>query len=228
MPVKIRLLGLSLLVLFPLASGCAPEAEPDTDAEVEPLGTIGTRYLEYLDLVDDVNRFHCDCGAKAGDFASVDECIAYIGGPVVPPLLAECYARTFDDFEQTRDHVECVAGAFETMLACLDAAGCGGDPVACQQQANVGACPSPSYEFDAAVAENCLGYSLPPAFECADGTKIVPWLECNFTPDCADGSDERVDCPGAHACMDGTIISQEWLCDGFQDCSGGDDELNCE
>lgn len=227
MPVNVRLLGVSLIAMISLGSGCTPEVETGTDVEPPLLGTIGTRYLEYLALVDDVNRFHCECGAQVGDFASVEECMAFIGGPPLPPLLAECYAQTYDEFESVRDHVECQAARFESLHACLTAAGCDADPAECQQQAELGACPERPYEFEAALAENCLGYSLPPAFECGDGTQILPWLECNFTPDCADGSDEYADCPDAFACQDGAVIAKQWLCDGFQDCTAGEDEANC-
>jgi hypothetical protein len=212
----------ALIITIPLTQGCTSE-------EVEPpsLGAIGSKYLDYLGLVDEVDQFYCECSAQAGDFSTVEECVAFYGGPVLPPLLADCYATAIDEFEQVRDHVECQTSKFGTLLECMSTAGCGGDLAACEQQAYAETCPDRSYEVDAAIAEACLGYSLPPAFECADGTKIVPWFECDFATDCPDGSDEYAACPGAFACEGGQVISQQWLCDGITDCSGGDDEANC-
>lgn len=228
MPVKARLFGLSLCVLFAL--GCDPGVEqPDAGAK-EPLGKlgkIGTRYLEHLAAVDDVNRFHCSCRVKAGDFASIEECVAFLGGPVLPPRLADCYAEVLDGFNEAVDYVECNVARYTSLLGCLKAAGCDAGPMSCQEQAET--CPERSYEVEAALAETCLGYRLPPPFVCADGTKIQPWFECDFSVHCPDGSDERADCPGAFMCQAGEVISQDWLCDGYTDCGDGEDEAeaNC-
>jgi hypothetical protein len=211
----------ALIITIPILQGCpADVAEP-------PLGEVGTQYLDFLATIEEVDEFYCDCGTKDGDFDSVQECVAFMGGPPVPPILAECVAQTLDEFEEVRDNVECLSSSMGKVLECVETAGCGGDFAACEQQAGFESCPELPYEVDAAVAEACLGYSLPPAFQCAEGTKILPWLECNFASDCPDGSDERADCPNAYACQSGEIISQEWLCDGIADCGAGDDELNC-
>jgi hypothetical protein len=223
MPLKIRLLG-SLCALLLLAPGCDVDQPEQPQPPAARLGAIGTQYLDYLKLVDDVNRFHCDCRAKAGDFDSAEECYAFIGGPTVPPLMANCYAEVLDKFDQAREHLQCHTGRFRSMLGCMKAAGCSVEPDACMQEA---ACPPRPYEVESAIAERCLGYSLPKPFVCRDGTQVLPWLECDFSPDCPDGSDERANCPGAFACKGGRIISQQWVCDGFNDCDQADDEANC-
>lgn len=212
----------TLLLAFPLAHGCTPDG-----AETPSMGVIGSMYLDYLGLVDEVDAFYCECATKEGEFESVQECVAFNGGPLLPPPLADCYARTLDQIDEVRDHVECQANRYEVLLECLVNAGCGGDLSACEQQAYDANCPIRGYEVDAMLTEACLGYSLPPAFECGDGTKILPWFECDFASDCPDGSDEYADCPGAFVCEGGQVISQQWLCDGITDCEAADDEANC-
>lgn len=208
-----------------IVTSCSQESE--LGIEPPSLGDLGSKYLDYLNLVDEVDRFYCECSAQAGEFASTQECVAYHGGPTLPPLMSECYARTIDGFDQVREHVDCQVDKYKALLDCITAAGCGADLSACEQQASATTCPSRGYEVDAAVAEDCLGYSLPPAYECADGTKIMPWFECDFATDCPDGSDEYASCPGAFACQGGEVISQNWFCDGIADCSSGEDEANC-
>lgn len=216
----------ALIVAIPLTQACTSEDGAEVEAE-QPLGALGTAYLDYVGLVDDVDGFYCECSTQAGDFESVQECVAFIGGPMLPPMLAECYAQTLDAFDEVRGHLDCQTSKYETLFECLSTAGCGGDFTACEAQAYEQTCPARGYEADAALAEACLGYSLPPAFECGDGTKIMPWFECDFLADCPDGTDEYIECPGAFACEGGQVISQEWLCDGLADCAGGDDEANC-
>jgi hypothetical protein len=219
-----------LLFTIPVLQGCTPDEQPSAFGgldELGELGALGTLYLDYLDLLGQVDRFYCDCEAQAGEFANVDECLAYIGGPTLPPLLADCYARTLDEYDMARDHIECQVTRFETLVECIGNTGCAGDLAPCEQQAFDTMCPDRPYEVEAAIAEQCLGYSLPPPFECGDGTKIMPWFECDFAADCPDGSDEYVECPGAFACADGQVIAQDWLCDGISDCAAGDDEANC-
>jgi hypothetical protein len=178
----------ALITAIPLLQGCPSEVD-----EPPALGEIGTQYLDYLELFNEADQFYCECQTQAGDFESVQECVAYFGGPVVPPILAECVAQTLDEIEQARDHLECLISWKSTVLECMETTGCGGDLAACEQLAPEN-CPVAPYEVEAAMAEDCLGYSLPPAFECADGTKIQSWLECNFSSDCPDGSDE-LNCP---------------------------------
>ncbi|MFO7563918.1 MAG: LDL receptor domain-containing protein [Enhygromyxa sp.] len=213
---------------MPFVLACDREVEQQHEQPQEQgnLGTIGAQYLDSLAAADGVSRFHCSCRVQDGDFDSVEECVAYIGGPTVPPVLAECYARVLDGFEQVREHIECQAARNDALLECLDAAGCNAESNACQQAAEA-ACPTRPYEVEAAIAEACLGYTMPEPFVCGDGTKLVPWMECNFARDCPDGTDEYAECPGAFACGDEDFISQEWVCDGFQDCDGGADEADC-
>ncbi|HVI03283.1 MAG TPA: hypothetical protein VM869_31520 [Enhygromyxa sp.] len=216
-------LSSALLVAIPLTQACTSEGEEQPPS----LGAIGSKYLDYLSLVDEVDAFYCECGTQKGDFETVEECVAFFGGPVLPPLMAECYAATLDDLEEVREHVDCQESKYQTLVECISAAGCSGDLQVCEQQAYDNPCPDRGYDVDAALAEACLGYSLPPAFECGDGTKILPWFECDFATDCPDGSDEYADCPGAYVCEGGQVISQNWLCDGISDCSAGEDEANC-
>lgn len=214
----------ALIVAIPLTQACTSE---EGDIQPPSLGAIGSKYLDYLSLVEEVDAFYCECGTKKGDFESVEECVAFLGGPALPPVLAECYATTLDELDEVREHVDCQATKFQTLLECLSTVGCGGDLQPCEQQAYDNVCPDRGYDVDAVLAEACLGYSLPPAFECGDGTKILPWFECDFAADCPDGSDEYADCPGAYLCEGGQVISQNWLCDGINDCSTGEDEANC-
>jgi low density lipoprotein-related protein 2 len=49
-------------------------------------------------------------------------------------------------------------------------------------------------------------------------------FECDYFPDCLDGSDEHAGCPGAFVCGSGEVVPGEFECDGFPDCLDGSDE----
>lgn len=224
MVVNRRFARLSLALVVLLAPACAPQPEAEPGAA---LGELGHLYLEYVDVLNGVDRFFCGCAVNKGDYADMQECVAATGGPVVPPPLAECYAGVFDQNPSTLEYIECQLSEYMQLLDCLDEVGCSGDRKPCDQKLASMGCPKLSYAANAALAETCLGYEMPPPFRCGDGTEIMPWLECNFWPDCADGSDEHSGCPESFMCQSGELIPKDWTCDGSSDCPDGDDEVGC-
>lgn len=215
---------LSLALALMASVACVPEV--DSEPEVS-LGEIGKLYLEYVDVLNEVDRYFCGCSVSEGNYADMQECVAATGGPVVPPVLAECYAGVYDRLSSTVEHLECQLSEYMQFLDCLESVGCGGDRKPCEDKLAKLDCPKLSYEANAALAEACLGYEMPAPFACGDGTEIMPWLECNFWPDCPDSSDEHSGCPDGFMCQSGELIPKEWACDGSSDCPDGDDEAEC-
>ncbi len=217
--------SLVFALAFSFGTGCTRESDPASD--VAALGDIGNLYLDYIALLNDVDRYFCGCSVAKGNYADMQECVAATGGPAVVPMLANCYAEVLDHMESDRDYVECQTSQYMQYLDCIENAGCGGDIASCQTTMGDSKCPKLSYAANAAIAETCLGYEMPPAFKCGDGTEIVPWNECNFWPDCADGSDEHSGCPEGFKCQSGDLIPKDWTCDGTSDCPDADDESDC-
>ena len=210
-----------------LSSGCDPEPSSD-GVESGNIGELGALYLDYIDLLNAVDRHFCGCSVKAGNYEDTRECVAAVGGLVVPQVLAQCYAEVLDGLPASQDYVQCQFSEYMQYLDCLQNVGCGGDVASCQASLGDADCPPLPYAANAALAETCLGYEMPPAFVCADGTEIVPWNECNFWPDCPDASDEHGGCPEGYQCKDSKMVPKSWVCDGASDCPAGDDELDCE
>jgi hypothetical protein len=224
---RIAVRGSLLLALTSISvtSGCGSDIESAITEVV--LGDLGNLYLEYVELLGGADEFFCECSIAAGEYVDMQECVAAIGGPIVPPILAQCYAQVFDDMGTAREYIECQITEYITYFDCLEAAGCGGDLLACNALLGDGDCPKLTYGDDAALAAECLGFEMPAPYVCADGSEIAPWHECNFFPECADGSDEHAQCPNGYACEGGDVIPQPWTCDGVADCPAGDDEVNC-
>ncbi|XP_041455828.1 transmembrane protease serine 3-like isoform X1 [Lytechinus variegatus] len=63
-------------------------------------------------------------------------------------------------------------------------------------------------------------------FECDDGSCIPSYRSCDWYLDCADRSDEGINCQyNGFECKSGNnMVSVEWMCDGFNDCEDGSDE----
>jgi hypothetical protein len=209
-----------------LGIACIPPTESDVDTPAG-FGELGRLYLDYIDLLNGVEQFFCGCSVGSGNFATLAECMVAKGGPVLPPILADCYAAVYDRNESVRVYLECQLGAYLQFGDCLSEVGCGGDLGSCQAVLADHSCPSLPYLANVELAETCLGFELPEPFVCADGESIAPWLECNFWPDCADGSDEHEACPEAFMCEAGNLIPLAWVCDGEPDCAGGEDEADC-
>lgn len=209
-----------------LSSGCDSEAGKDLDKSDE-VGEIGALYLDYVDLLNTVQRHFCGCSVASGTYEDTRECVAAVGGLVVPEVLAQCYAEVLDEMPTSTDFVQCQFSQYMQYLDCLENVGCGGDVASCQTALGDADCPRLPYSANAALAETCLGYEMPPAFVCADGTEIVPWNECDFWPDCADASDEHSGCPEGYQCKAGNMVPKAWVCDGASDCPEGDDEADC-
>lgn len=218
---------LSLALAVTLAPACASEPASEPASEIA-LGEIGSLYLEYVDVLNDVDRYFCGCSVGSGNYEDMQECVAASGGPVVPPLLAECYAGVLDEISSSLEYVECQLTEYMQFLDCLEDIGCAGDRKPCEDKLGSMSCPKLSYTANAALAETCLGYEIPPPFRCGDGTEIMPWFECNFWPDCPDSSDEHSGCPESFMCQSGELIPKDWTCDGSDDCPDADDEANCE
>jgi hypothetical protein len=222
-------LGSSLLssaVVGLLAIACVSPTQSDADGHTA-LGELGQLYLDYVDLLNGVDQFFCGCSVASGNYSDLGECVAANGGPVLPPLLADCYAAAYDRSESARAYLECQLAVYLQFTDCLADVGCGGDLASCQLALQTVACPSLPYLANVELATSCLGYELPEPFVCESGDSIAPWLECNFWPDCADGSDEHEACPDAFTCASGDMIPIEWACDGEADCPDGDDEADC-
>lgn len=173
-----------------------------------PLGPyfeeIDVGYDALLETFVDHARFFCVCetGHNSGD--EYDACVDGYNAPQPPPLLA-CTKTVLSRSASALESLHCELENAETYIACIRESTCIDFThiTGCETDRIISGldCKDVPYDVWAEERTLCYGWEVPPGFECADGEVVDPTYECDFTEDCADGSDET-DCPDPHAGLD--------------------------
>lgn len=164
----------------------------------------------------------CECAVGAGEYPSVDACLADKG---IAPGFGECRCPIAAGEPAMAPYLECVKPVAADFAACVAGLGCA-DPDAIDNCyfifLDASECPPSVMAVDAEVEFVCRGAA---PFMCMSGESIPDTWVCDLDEECSDGSDESR-CP-VFMCMSGEEIPLEWRCDGAPDCPDGDDEAEC-
>jgi hypothetical protein len=174
-------------------SGLSPRGMSFGGGEGPYFEQVDRDYDSILESTRTFAEFFCECETTGSADPQYDACVESYLVPHPPPVLY-CSKEVYSQSAEAAAALECQRKIVDAYIACVlrstcfdfdNITQCEVDRILMDIE-----CEDVPYLVWAKEQEQCLGLTLPPAFECKDGEFIDPDWVCDFEDDCADASDE--------------------------------------